>query len=66
LRRVHVLTSSHRPSIKRSVSQRARTVCAAKEVIFVRKLLFAAILATSALLTLAATVSAGGVAPCCS
>jgi len=35
-------------------------------VIFVRKLLFAAILATSALLTLAATVSAGGVAPCCS
>ncbi len=31
-----------------------------------RKLLFAAILATSAILTMAATVSAGNVPPCCS
>jgi hypothetical protein len=30
-----------------------------------RKLLFAAILATSALLTVAATVTAAGIPPCC-
>jgi len=34
-------------------------------VILVRNLLFAAILATSALLTLAMTVFAGGQPPCC-
>jgi len=53
------------PSIDRAVVDRARTVCAGKEVISMRKLLYAAILATSALTALAATVSASGIPPCC-
>ena len=65
MRRVKALRWPRRPSIERSLSKGAGTVCAAKEVISVRKLLFAAILATSALLTLAMTVAADGSIPCC-
>jgi hypothetical protein len=56
------------PRSRRGLIERqpgAGTVCAAKEVICVRKLLLAAILATSAMLAFVVTASASGVPPCC-
>lgn len=43
----------------------AGTVCAAEEVILMRKFLFAAILAASSLLVMAAGVGASTIGPCC-
>ena len=43
----------------------AGTVGAAKEVILMRKLLYAAILAASSLLVLATSVGASNIGPCC-
>ena len=54
-----------RPPTSPGYQRPAGTVSAAKEVICVKKLLIAAIMATSAMLALALSVSAGPVPPCC-